>query len=144
MSEDNPFDAKEIRPFIEAADRKGLLLSFDAGESKHSLALWQIEMDLVRVSLENAITRARGSQIDGLAERLERLLRHGTGPQQVDFVLGSQRVYYFPEDIEKMVNSGPNAAHHFALRPFSWLRCKPMDDGSQHCEEHHNEVCLVF
>lgn len=133
----------EYRPFIEIAADKGLSLSFDVRSQNDNVALECVDMDLVCASIENAIDRATQQKLDELVVRLQRLLRDGTPVQQVDFVLGSRRTYYFPEDIEKMIASGPTAAHPFRLQRFSWLRCRPLSDGSHECQEYQNQICLV-
>ena len=143
MGQDS-FDENESRPFVEAATKKGLSLSFGDLVTEDSDAIWPLDMDLVRTSLENAILRARQRELGAIAERLERLRSAGTPVQQVDFVLGSARVYYFPEDIERMVKGGPKTPHKFSLHPFSWLRCRALHDGAYICEERHNQICLVM
>ncbi len=141
--ETSPLHPEEARPFIVLAESKGLALSFDGSRRAEPLAVGRLDMDLVRVSLENAIGRARESEMTGVTERLDRLLRTGTPVQQVDFVLGSRSTYYFPEDIETMVRAGPKVGHRFTRVGFSWLRCRPLADGSFDCEERKIEICLV-
>jgi hypothetical protein len=139
---DRDGDLDERRPFVDVAQAKGLSLSF-ARPTSDAPDLWRLDMDLVRVSIESAIVRARRQGIAPLIHRLERLLHTGTDVQQVDFVLGDRRTYYFPEDIETMVQSGPRAAHPHTVYSLCWLRCKPLVDGSQHVEEHEKRIGLI-
>jgi hypothetical protein len=133
----------EYQPFIETAKAKGLSLSFGGAARSARPDLWRLDMDLVRLSIASAIARATQQGMDPLVQRLEHLLDAGTDVQHVDFVLGDRRTYYFPEDIEKMVQSGPSASHPCTVYPFSWLRCQPLEDGSQHLEEHHKRIGLI-
>jgi hypothetical protein len=138
------FDKGEVRSFSEIAARKGLTLLFNEGRAEEEHELSRVDMDLVRASLENALMRARQRDMDVVAQRLERLLESGTQVEQIAFVLGSGRVYYFPEDVQRMVEAGPTIAHPFRSLPLSWLRCRPMNDGSQLCEESQRRICVIF
>jgi hypothetical protein len=137
-------NTKSLRPFIGIAKKKGLLLSFDECLPKDYYALWRVDMDLVRASIENAITQSKRQKMDAITVRLERLIFNGTDAQQLDFVLGGGSVYYFPEDVEKMIHSGPKVAHRFNLQRLSWLRCRPLNDGTQICEEHNKQLCMLY
>jgi hypothetical protein len=79
-------NAGECRPFIEMARAKEVSLDFSVNESGDEQALWRVDLDLVRISIENALWRATQNTLDKLAERLAWLLREGTKPQQIDFV----------------------------------------------------------
>lgn len=125
------------------ARSQGVVLDFDREDSVVEPALCCVNLGLVQLSIDNALERARRQGLGAIAGRLESLRRDGTSPQQVDFVLGSGPVYYFPPDIEKMVRSGPKAAHPFTKRLFAWVRCRPRADGSQCCEEHTRKICLI-
>lgn len=138
-------DSIGIRQFKELANRKGVLLSRgypDPIDQQH-FCFSGIDMDFVRASLENAIRRAKQRKHNGVIERLDRLYCEGTKAQQASFVLGPGRTYFFPEDVQKMVDSGSTKAHPFSLHKLSWMRCRPLDDGSQIYEEHSIQICLV-
>lgn len=133
----------ELCVFIDIANKKKLSLSFrDDALRRRSLSC--VDIDLTRASIENAVARATRMRLAPLAERLQRLLSHGTAAQQVGFVLGSAPTYYFPEDIERMAQSGPLVDHPFTMHGFAWVRCRPLNAKEQICEEYHNRICVIL
>ena len=136
--------ADDVARFVKIAAAKALRLSFDpVADRNQDVALECLDTDLLRASIENALERASARNLDALVARLDALLRDGTLVQQVDFVLGSRPTYYFPDDVQKMVLSGPSAAHPFEFQEFCWMRCRPLADGTHHCEEYQNRICLI-
>jgi hypothetical protein len=133
--------ASDFSSFSEIARRKQLCLVVEPQTVATSLAL--VDLELVRHSISNAVARARAEGRAVLGDRLERLLRYGTATQHVEFAVNAPSPYYFPEDIAKMIEGGPDAAYPFSFQPLSWLRCRPLADGRHAIEEHSIRVCLV-
>lgn len=92
---------EELRPFREIAARKGAKFVYGSARRLPKAGArmqMHLDMDMVRASIDNAIARTK---LPAIKERLERLRSQGTAAQQVDFVLGSGKSYFFPEDVER-------------------------------------------
>ena len=132
----------ELSPFEEYARAENLRLAVaPTSTGELSPSLQNLDMKLVRLSLANAIERA--GERPELRKRLGDLLDTGTAAQQIDFVLRPWRVFYFPNDVERMAAAGPQAAHSFATAKLRWLRCVPCADSSHLLEEVEREICIV-
>lgn len=131
----------ESSAFAEIAQRKQLSLVAEPGTVPTGLAF--VDLELVRRSIDNAVASAQAEGKVQLSDRLERLLRNGTATQHVEFAINAHNTYYFPEDILRMIDGGPDAAYPFSFQPLSWLRCRPLADGRHAIEEHSIRVCLV-
>ena len=138
------FDADEIQPFVGVARQKGLAMCLHQSGEELERSVWHVDCDLIRLSVENARRRAEMQGKAEIAKRLTNLLERGTKVQQVNFVTAGHGTYFFPEDVEKMVLSGPKAAHPFRLEELSWLRCCATKEGTHFCEEWRARICVVF
>jgi hypothetical protein len=137
-------DAGEFQPFIRIAREKGLSLGPPSAGPAPATSVWQMDKDLVKLSVENAIARARCEGKMEMAQRIANLLEHGTIVEQINFVAGEYGTYYFPQDVEKMVASGPHASHPCRFEKLAWLRSLATDDGRHFCEEREARICLIF
>lgn len=143
----HPNSNPEYKPFIDIANRKGKQITFYSVKvNKAAPDVIHLDMDMVRASLDNAIERSKKEDITWLTPRLEYLRSHGTGAQQVDFVLGSGNRYFFPQDVEKLValSENPVTAKSdcpLICRLFCWLACICTGDARQECTERCREVC---
>ncbi len=133
----------ERMPFVEVAARKGLTLRFDDELHADDPAPWDVDVDLARASLANALARARMHGLRELEVRLERLLRDGSAADHVDFAAAYRPVYYFPEDVERLARAGPLVSHPRVAHELAWLRCSPLADGSHHCAEVTRRICAI-
>lgn len=140
----NLSEAGELAPFLDFAREKGMKICSLPPGAAIERSVWHLDCDLARLSVENACSRATAQGEEGLAKRLENLLEHGTRVQHVAFVTKESGTYFFPEDIEKMVASGPKAAHPFLRTELSWLRCFAGTDGTHYWEERSSRICIVF
>ena len=75
---------RESWPFFDIANRKRLTLRLEPGEATRAPALWGIDMDLVRASIDNALARAIARNIDGLIERMAAAGRDAAFPYRVE------------------------------------------------------------
>jgi hypothetical protein len=130
-------------PFLDVASRKRMTLLPDAAPSDGSIPVWLADIDLIRVSLAHAWHRAAERRLEAIADRIERLRRDGTTVQQLDFILGDRRTYYFPEDVNRMIEAGPWVGHGYSIQPLEWLRCRPLGGGVHVLEEHEQRICVI-
>ena len=135
-------EASEREPFRELAAQKGWTLHF--GEAREDeCAPWMVDVDCARLSIANAMQRARTLGLRELEVRLDELLRSGSAVEHVDFAAAHKSVYFFAEDVEKMARAGPFVPHPRVVHEFSWIRCSRMEDGSQLCAEVTRRICIV-
>ena len=140
----NLSEAGELAPFLDLAQEKGMKIRPLPPGVEIERSIWHVDRDLVRLSVESACRRATAQGDEELAKRLGNLLKHGTSAQHAAFVTKESGTYFFPEDIEKMVASGPKAAHPFLRTELSWLRCFAGTDGTHYWEERSSRICIVF
>jgi hypothetical protein len=140
----------EYEPFVKIAKAKNvkIFVNQDAPVSAMGEAgQLHLDMNMVRASLENAITRSEAKGQKRIAEKLRRLLDKGTPVQQVDFVHGGG-TYYFPEDVEKAIaDSGKPAAagvQCWVCNPVCYLVCTCQQKGDQYCKERCKQVCEKY
>jgi hypothetical protein len=134
---------EELRPFREIAARKGA--KFLYGSAKRlpmdgSRMKMHLDMDMVRASIDNAIARTK---VPAIKERLERLRSKGTAAQQVDFVLGSGKNYFFPEDVERwaaLAEENKFATFGVVCNTVCYLICKCFCNDKD-CVQQCNQDC---
>lgn len=110
----------------EVAKNKGAVIRFDEDDAALDMApeALHLDMNMVELSLEDAIQRTKGV----IQEKLKRLQAQGTDAQKVQFVYATDR-YYFPEDLEKIAQNARGASN-LTSQPFK-----------QDCEKVCNDVC---
>jgi|SRR5580658_2193787 hypothetical protein len=142
----------EYLPFVKIAKRKGLKLTFASSTAKaHMMAASSanaytgMDIDMARASIDNAIERAEQAKLTSIHSKLVRLKTTGTAAQQLEFAMGTDNPYYFPEDRAQL--AGPGHEFHTAgvicrcvMRVFCWLSCWGTGDERQCREECHN-IC---
>lgn len=134
---------KELLPFQRIAERKGVKLVIGGGESRRRPRRIHLDMDMIRASIENAISRAGKRRQLSIRRKLQRLLSKGTAAQKIEFVHGSGR-YFFPEDLEKFAAaSTKKGGRTFGIgcRIFCFISCICLADFTQECREKCREVC---
>jgi hypothetical protein len=94
-----------------------------------------LDVRAARSSLKAAVACAAQNRLSDLANRLRSLLRHGSKLEQISFVFGESRTYFFPQDIRTMVRAGPNSGHRYAVHDFCWTAGR---------QSQTRRICLIL
>jgi hypothetical protein len=139
------FKEEELAPFKKIAKEKGVKLAVlrNRKEQLTKMSEMHLDMDMVRASLENAISRSKKQGLSSIQAKLERLRLNGTAAQQIDFVLGSGRQYVFPEDLERLaLKAEEDKFYTFGVvcGTFCWLACVCTGQFNQECRERCRDI----
>jgi len=139
---------EDFKPFEEIARRKGVEIRLAKFESKIDDKKIHLDMDMVEESIRCAINETKRTGKTITQAKLERLLKDGSDPEKVQFVLGSG-TYYFPEDIKQIAKlsreSGGkplNLDCHRVCETVWYYICR-CTGSAQECRDEARELCHI-